>query len=258
MPPAPPAPPASTLQAQTHLSTPQHVYLWLSALSVAALIISDITGVKLFSIPLPFKLPVLGENLVHSCGMLAFPITFLLTDLVNEYYGRKAARRIVYISFTMGAVVWVVVRATLAMPRLDAPYNVQPGAFEAIFNASQLMYVASLMAYITGSLADIAVFGWLKRMTGGRFVWLRATGSTVVSQMLDSLVVTFFGLYLFRVWFPGLGAGDPVPLGSVLTLAATGYILKFFIAIALTPLIYAGRALMQRKFGLIPLPHDHA
>lgn len=253
----PPLPSPATLEAQTRLTTPQHVYLWLTALSVAALIIADITGVKLFSFALPFSLPLVGKDLVHSCGMLTFPITFLLTDLVNEYYGRRAARRIVYISFAMGAVVWIVVRLTLAMPRLDAPYNVQPGAFEGVFNASQLMYVASLMAYLSGSLADIAVFGWLKRTTGGKLVWLRATGSTIVSQMLDSLVVTFFGLYLFRVWFPDLGAGDPILLSSVLTFAATGYVLKFFIAIALTPLIYAGRAVMQRQFGLVPLPHDH-
>lgn len=243
--------PPTTLETQTRFPKAQLVYLWLTALSVASLLIADITGVKLF------LLTIGGENgltIKHSCGMLTFPITFLLTDLVNEYYGKRAARRIVWIGFAMGAFVWCVVRITLAMPRWEVPFNVERGAFEAVFQSSQIMYFASLLAYLTGSLCDIAVFGWLKRLTGGRLVWLRATGSTVISQMLDSLVVTFFGLSYGRMLF---GGGDPMPFAEVPSTAATGYILKFFIAIALTPVIYAGRALMQRKFGLTPLPHDH-
>ena len=248
----PTPPPPQAIEQQTRLTTPQMVYLWLCCLSVASLLIADITGVKLFAFT------VFGEHgltIKHSCGMLTFPITFLLTDLVNEYYGRKAARRIIWIGFAMGAFVWCVVRVTLAMPRWDVPFNVQPGAFEAVFQSSQIMYFASLLAYVTGSLCDIAVFGWLKRLTGGKMVWLRATGSTIISQMLDSLVVTFFGLSYGRMLF---GGGDPMPFSEVPSTAATGYILKFFIAIALTPLIYAGRAIMQRRFGLVPLPSDHA
>ncbi|MDP1662190.1 MAG: queuosine precursor transporter [Phycisphaerales bacterium] len=250
--PPPPHPPSSAtpaaITAQTTFTTAQRVYLWLTALSVAALLIADITGVKLFSFNL------WGITVKHSCGMLTFPITFVLTDLVNEYYGRRAARRIVWIGFAMGAFVWFVVRTTLWMPRWEVPFNVAPDAFEAVFQSSQIMYFASLLAYLTGSMCDIAIFGRLKRLTGGKMVWLRATGSTVVSQMLDSLVVTFFGLSYGRMVF---GGGDPMPIESVPQTAATGYILKFFIALALTPLIYAGRALMQRRFGLVPLPSDH-
>lgn len=247
IPATPSAPP--TLEAQTRFSTAQTVYLWLTALSVAALLIADITGVKLFAFN------VAGLTIKHSCGMLTFPITFLLTDLVNEYYGKKAARRIIWIGFAMGAFVWCVVRATLSMPRWDVPFNVAPESFEAVFQSSQIMYFASLLAYLTGSMCDIAVFGWLKRLTGGKMVWLRATGSTVISQMLDSLVVTFFGLSVGRML---LGGGNPMPLSEVPSTAATGYMLKFAIAIALTPLIYAGRAVMHRQFGLVPLPSDHA
>lgn len=251
--PPPPHPPSSAthaaISAQTTFTTAQKVYLWLTALSVASLLIADITGVKLFSFDL------WGITVKHSCGMMTFPITFLLTDLVNEYYGRKAARRIVWISFAMGAFVWFVVRATLWMPRWDVPFNVAPDAFEAVFQSSQIMYFASLLAYLSGSMCDIAVFGWLKRLTGGRMVWLRATGSTVISQMLDSLVVTFFGLSVGRML---LGGGSPMPLSEVPSTAATGYMLKFVIAIALTPLIYAGRAVMHKRWGLVPLPSDRS
>ncbi|MFT3684988.1 MAG: queuosine precursor transporter [Phycisphaerales bacterium] len=240
---------STAIKAQTSLSTPQTIYLWLCCLSVASLLVADITGVKLFA----FK--TLGITVQHSCGMLTFPITFLLTDLVNEYYGRKAARRIVWIGFAMGAFVWLVVRATLSMPRWEADFNVQPGAFEAVFQSSQVMYFASLIAYLTGSLCDIAVFGWLKRLTGGKMVWLRATGSTIISQLLDSFVVTALGLSFGRMVF---GGGTPMPLSAVPAAALTGYGLKFVIAIALTPIIYAGRAIMHRQFGLVPLPTDHA
>ncbi|MBY0263496.1 MAG: queuosine precursor transporter [Phycisphaerales bacterium] len=257
-----PADPAR-VQAQTTLGTPQKVYLWLTALFVASLLVSDFTGVKLFHVPLGFSFRVPWDSkpidaIVHTAGMLTFPVTFLLTDLINEYFGKKAARRVVWIGFAMGAAVFLAVNLSLALPHLDAPYNIREQSFNDVFANSRIMYVASLSAYLVGSFSDIAIFGFIKRRTGGRLVWLRATGSTVISQLIDSFVVTWLAFSVGRHLFPSPGGPAPMTMTEVLQTAATGYLLKFCIALALTPVIYAGRTVMHRKFGLIPLPSDHA
>lgn len=226
--------------------TAQVVYLWLGGLFVASLLVADITGVKLFRISLA------GLTVQHSCGMLAFPVTFLLTDLVNEYFGARAARRLVWLGLAMGCFAFVVINAALALPRWEAPFNLAPGSFEAVFANSRVMYVASLSAYLVGSLLDITVFGWLKRLTGGRLVWLRATGSTVVSQFIDSFIVTWLAFSVGRLLLPTDTA--PMPFDEVLKTAVTGYTLKFVLAVGLTPVIYLGRVVLSRGFGLRPLP----
>ncbi len=235
-----PPPPAT---APPHeLSVPQRVYFWLAGFFVASLLVADIVGIKLFKVG-----PV-----EHTCGMLTFPVTFLLTDLINEYFGRRAARRVTFIGLAMGLYVFAVLNIAQAMPYLPAPYNVTKESFDAIFGSAKVMYVASLAAFLVGQLADIAMFGFLKRITGGRMVWLRATGSTVVSQMIDSFIVSLLAFSVGRRLFPG--GGPPAPFADVLAIAATGYTLKFFIAIGITPLIYLGRFIVQRWFGLTPLP----
>lgn len=253
----------SALEAQTRFTTAQKVYLWLTALFVASLLVSDMTGVKLFEIGLPFSFHVPWQkdaigSIVHTAGMLTFPITFLLTDLINEYFGKKAARRVVWIGFAMGAFVFAAVNISLALPHLNAPYNIDKKSFDDIFANSRIMYVASLGAYLIGSFSDIAIFGFIKRRTGGKLVWLRATGSTVISQMIDSFVVTYLAFSLGRKLFSDPSSPAAMTMAEVLKTAATGYMLKFCIAIALTPVIYAGRAVMHRQFGLVPLPSDHA
>jgi uncharacterized integral membrane protein (TIGR00697 family) len=241
------------------MNTQQRVYLWLACFFVTSLIVADIIGVKLFRIPLPFTIPTPRgqvDALVHTCGMLTFPLTFLLTDLINEYYGRRGARRVTYIAFTMAIFAFAVINLALAMPFLDAPYNVSPEAFNAIFSSARIMYVASLAAFLVGSLADIAVFGFLKALTRGKMLWLRATGSTVISQLIDSFIVTYLAFGVGRQ----LVGGDPppMPFPEILKTAITGYTLKFVIAIAITPLIYAGHGIMKRWFALEPLPPGSA
>lgn len=222
------------------------VYVWLTATFVASLLVADIVGIKLFSIN------VLGWRVEHTCGMLTFPITFLLTDLLNDYYGKPAARRVAYIAFAMGALVFGVINIALAMPSLPASYNVPDEAFRAVFAKARIMYVASLAAFMVGSLLDIWIFGVMKRATRGRFLWLRATGSTVISQVFDSIVVSVLAFHLFPGWL-GMEAGSIMPLGAALKTAATGYTLKFVLAVAITPLIYAGNAWLK-SLGMKPLP----
>lgn len=230
----------------------QRAYLWLGAFFLASLLVADIVGVKLFRIPLP--MPILGFTAIeHTCGMLTFPVTFLLTDLVNEYYGKRAARRLTWIGFTMGIYVFGVLNLSQAMPYLEAPFNVSRESFDAIFGSSKVMFVASLCAFLAGQFADIACFGFIKRLTGQRMVWLRATGSTLVSQLLDSFVVTYLAFDLGRRVFPEVGS-PPAGLAHIPQIAVTGYALKFAIAVGITPVIYLGRWGMKRYLGLTPLP----
>ena len=238
----------------------QVLYVWLAAFFVACLLIADIVGIKLFRIPLGFSFRVPGlekpiDAIQHSCGMLTFPVTFLLTDLLNEYYGKRAARRVTYIGLTMALFVFVVINIAQYMPHWSESFNIEQEHFEAVFGSAKIMYIASVTAYLIGKLCDIWLFRWLKKFTRGRMLWLRATGSTVISQTLDSFVVTYLAFSLGRRLFPV--AGQPPADGwQVVQFAMTGYLLKFVLAIAITPLIYAGRGFIHRWFGLLPLPPD--
>ncbi|QQS09148.1 MAG: queuosine precursor transporter [Phycisphaerales bacterium] len=244
------------------LSTPQKVYLWLTCISVACLLVADITGCKLFTIPLGFSFSVPWSDqpidaIQHTSGMLAFPITFLLTDLINEYYGKKAARRVVWISFAMGFLVFLFINAALNMEHLDAVYNVKKESFDNVLGNTRIMYVASICAFLVGSFSDIFLFSWIKKLTKGKQVWLRATGSTIISQFIDSLIVTYLAFNLGRRLFPAADS-IPMPMPEVLKTALTGYMLKYVIAITLTPAIYLGRHILHTYFGLKALPPDQA
>lgn len=246
------------VDSHADMTARQKLYLWLTAFFVSCLLIADIVGIKLFRIPLGFEvaLPFSSspiDAIEHTCGMLTFPVTFLLTDLLNEYYGTKGARRVTYIGLVMASFVFIVMNIAQAMPYLPKDFNIKQEHFDAVFGSAKVMYVASLSAYLVGQLCDIWVFHAIKRVTGGRYLWLRATGSTVVSQMLDSFVVSYLAFSLGRRVFPD-PAVPPADFGDILKIAATGYTLKFVVAIAITPLIYLGRGVIHKYIGLTPLP----
>lgn len=256
-PPAPPAPPPAT-NAPAALVPPDsfdirtRVYIWLAAVFVASLMIADITGSKFFHFDLfTIRLPFVGSyNFVtHSVGMFSFPITFLLTDLVNEYYGRRGARRLTYIGLAMSGLAFTLIYLARKAPVSEISPIQQP-AFDAVFGMSNRLYVASLTAYLAGQMSDIWLFGVIKRFTGGRMVWLRATGSTIVSQMIDSFLVTAI---LFAAT-TNPKTHTAYTMHEIMETAATGYILKFLIAVGLTPIIYAGRWFIHARFGMAPIP----
>lgn len=230
------------------MDVPARVYLWMSGVFITSLLIANVVGVKLFRFELAlsqdWKVPI-----EHTAGMLPFPITFLLTDLLNEYYGKKAARRVTWVAFAMAALAFVLIWAARKLPILEGiPGTSDHASFEMVFGSSSVMYIASIVAFLVGSMLDIGLFGFFKRLTGQRMVWLRSTGSTVISQVFDSFVVT----WLFFQGLPMLMGTQSAGFDFVLRTAATGYVLKFFIAVALTPGIYLGRWVLRRWFGLVP------
>ena len=237
------------VDSQYELSPQQSVYVVLTSIFVTCLIIADVIGVKLFEIPLPFE--ILGHRTVeHTCGMLTFPVTFLLGDVINEYYGPKAAKNTVYIGLAMSILVFAVMNLAQALPYLDKPFNVSKESFDMIFGSAKTMYVASICAYFVGSLADIWLFGVIKKATNGRLLWLRAAGSTVVSQVLDSFVVSYLAFSLGKTLTGQTGAS----FDEVLNIAATGYGLKFFLSACMIPFLYVIKAVLTEKMGLQPLP----
>lgn len=223
------------------LDTRAKLFLSLTAVFVTSLVVGDLIGGKLMGVPL------FGQVHYLSVGFIPFPITFLLTDLLNEFYGKRAARTVTWVGFGMAVFTLVVVTVAVAMPW--HPDTLQPGwtgltpsTFDAVFASGRRILIASMTAYVVAQLIDIAVFHRLKSLTKGKLLWVRATGSTVISQLIDTIVIQSL------VWSGNLD----VP--RLTNLIITSWVGKVFIAVLLTPLIYAGHALVQRVLGLTPLP----
>lgn len=208
------------------LDSKQRIYIFLTALFVAALLAGDFVGGKFFTFA--------GFSL--SAGIIPFPLTFVLTDVVNEFYGTQGARRLTYAGLLAAVFVWVTINVALALPTTsDSP--ISDAVFRGAFGTSARLYVASLAAYMIGQLLDISIFQVLRRLTGHRLLWLRSTGSTVVSQAIDSLSVSFVFLVGTR------------PTGFILSNATHNYGGKLIMAVLLTPLIYLGHAFFHRHFS---------
>lgn len=205
----------------------QRFFVWLTAIFVAALITGDFIGGKFF---------VLGGR-SFSSGIIPFPLTFVLTDLVNEFYGTHGARRLTFVGLGAAVFVWAVITLALHLPTSpDSP--IPDAVFRGAFGTSARLYVASLTAFLVGQMLDISVFYLLRRVTGHRFLWLRATGSTVLSQMIDSLAVSFVFLVGSR------------PMNFIVSNAANNYVGKLVMAVLLTPLIYLGHGVFRRYFHI--------
>ncbi|HVY40148.1 MAG TPA: queuosine precursor transporter [Polyangia bacterium] len=203
----------------------ERFYVWLTALFVAALVTGDFVGGKFWVF--------FGHNL--SAGIIPFPLTFVLTDIVNEFYGTQGARRLTFVGLGAAAFVWAIITLSLHLPTSpDSP--IPHAVFQGAFGTSARLYVASLTAYLIGQLLDISIFLTLRKLTGHRLLWLRSTGSTVFSQMVDSLSVSFVFLVGTR------------PMGFIIGNAVNNYVGKLVMAVLMTPLIYLGHAILRRHF----------
>lgn len=233
------------LRGVMQLDTRLKLFLVLFGLFLTSLIVGDLIGGKLYQVT------VLGLPLTISVGMIPFPVVFLLTDLINEFYGKRMARYVTYVGAGMAVFTIVVLQVAAWVPFAEftndaswTGFNAE--SFERIFSSSQRILIASVFAYMVAQLADIAVFHVLKKRTHGKMLWLRATGSTVISQLLDTVVIQF------------LAWTGKLPVKAILSIIVTSYIVKVCIAIALTPVLYAGHAVVERGLGLTPLAADDA
>lgn len=213
------------------MDKPLRLYTALAGLFLTALILAEITGGKLIQVRIPD-----GMAFTMTMGVIPFPITFIITDLLNEYYGRRGIRFVTLLG--MGCVLFalLILQIDMAIPAA-AISPVPDEAFNAVFGVSTRIIIGSLTAYLIGQLVDIAVFHAIRKRTGGRMLWLRATGSTVVSQFIDSFVVLFIAF------------GGTLATGDILGIGATNYIYKFLLALGITPLLYLGHMLVDRYLG---------
>jgi len=166
----------STLDAKYKL------FVVLAGVFTTCLVVGDIIGGKLIQTVL------FGQTITLTVGMIPFPVTFLLTDLLNEFYGKRAARFVTWVGFAMALLAYSFIYIALQIPIAEMTRSaswdgVTATAFDNVFDGSKRMIVASLVAYLIAQFTDIGVFHLLRRLTRGRFLWLRATGSTLLSQL---------------------------------------------------------------------------
>lgn len=222
-----------------------NLFITLVAVFMTCLIVGDMVGGKLTSFEL------FGREWIFSVGQLAFPVTFILTDILNEFYGRKVVRRITFLAFFMVGLTFGIIYAASAMPwapfTLDPKWTgVTPSSFSIVFTQATQIQIASMFAFLIGNLTDISVFFLIKRLTGNRMLWLRSTGSTAVSQLIDTIVISGI-IWLGKVSFE-----------TYVTIVLTSYAIKLTAAIVVTPIIYGLHELIEKKYGIEPAPVELA
>lgn len=204
------------------------VYLALAGFFVTNAMLGELTGGKLFTLG-PFTL---------SIGVIPWPVVFIATDLINEYFGREGVRRLTLMTIGLIAYAFVVLFLAIQVPAASFS-PVSDAQFQAVFGQSLWIIVGSVIAFGISQLVDVTVFWLVRHRTGGRFLWMRATGSTVVSQLIDSVVIIGVAF-----WLPG-----KVATSEFLTVAASNYSFKLLVALSITPLLYAGHAVIDRFLG---------
>jgi len=195
------------------------IYLLLAGIFITNAITAELIGGKLIQI----------YGFTLSLGILPWPIVFVTTDLINEYFGQKGVRRLTFL--TAGLICYAFVILFLGMDIPAAEFSpVKDEQFKAVFGQSMWIIVGSIIAFIVSQLLDVFLFSQFKKQTGDKHIWLRATGSTVISQLIDSFIVLGIAFYL-----PG-----KITLTQFFSMGITGYIAKLIIAIGMTPLVYLG------------------
>lgn len=244
---------------QTKISLQKNnLFIILAGIFLTNAILAEIIGVKIFSAEKTlgfepvnwafFGTYILDFNL--TAGAVIWPIVFISTDIINEYFGKKGVKKISLLTAGLIAYSFLVISlVTILTPAdfwLDVNANTPDGdefdinyAFNTIFRQGLGIILGSLTAFLLGQLIDVYVFQKLRSITGPDKIWLRATGSTLVSQFIDSFVVLGIAFYVFGNW----------SISQIIAVGLINYIYKFGIAILLTPLLYLAHTAIDRYLG---------
>ena len=209
----------------------ERIYGIFVAIFVTLVLMTNTVGVKLFT--------VLGTTLPVS--ILWYPLTFLVTDVVSEIYGARRARFLVVMGFAMSVVLLAFSLVGIALP--SASFYELDGAYRGVFGPVWRLLFGSMAAYLLAQMIDVRLFHFWKRLTGGRHLWLRNNGSTMISQLVDSATVNFVFLYKNPAVFSGT-------LGDLLGIIAGVYLVKVVLAALDTPLCYLGVRWVERITGV--------
>ncbi len=235
-----------------------NLYLILCSIFLCNAIVAEIIGAKIFSLEdlllvpkaqLPFGDEfVLDFNL--TAGVVIWPLVFVTSDIINEYFGKEGVKRISFITAGLIVYMFFIILAVTKLPPADfwlqlnskgpngEPFDIN-FAFNAIFLQGLGIMLGSITAFLVGQLLDAYTFHWIRSMTGSKKIWLRATGSTLVSQLVDSFVVLVVSFYFFGNW----------SFKQVIAVGIINYIYKFGIAIATTPLLYIAHYVIDKYLG---------
>ena len=216
----------------------QKIYLILGALFITSLVVSNLIFQKFFYWH-PFDMQVFGVDLfILSVGILPYPITFLITDLISEIYGKQKANQMVTVGIFASIFSIIIISVADSLPAIvDSP--VGDVLFSKVFGSTIIAVFASMITYLLAQFIDIRIYHFWKNLTKGRMLWLRNNFSTFFSQFVDTFTITFL-LCLFKVlkWDQFTG------------LLISGFLFKILIALIDTPFLYLGVYLFRKKFNL--------
>ncbi len=201
------------------------VYVILAGIFITNAVVAELIGGKLIDV----------GPAVMSIGILPWPIVFITTDLINEYFGEKGVRKLSILTAALIAYTFIVLFFAMKIPSTVIS-SVSTTQFNAVFGQSQLIIVGSIVAFLVSQLIDVWIFHFVKRRTGSKMIWLRSTGSTVISQLFDSFIVLGIAF-----WLPGI-----MDTKTFIISGFTGYTVKLLIAVLMTPMIYLGHYLIEK------------
>lgn len=202
------------------------VFLILAGIFITNAVVAELIGGKLIYV---------GPYLI-SIGILPWPIVFLTTDLINEYFGQKGVKKLSLITACLIAYCFILLYFALKIPAVKGEELVTDSQFNGVFGQSMWIIVGSITAFLVSQLIDVTIFHFFKNKTGNKMIWLRSTGSTVISQLFDSFIVLGIAF-----WMTG-----KISTTDYIASAFTGYFVKLIIAILLTPLIYLGHSIIEK------------
>ena len=231
------------------------LYLLLGFFFLTNAIIAEFIGAKIFSLEKtlglePAQWNVLGGtfNFDMTAGVILWPFVFVLTDVINEYYGKEGVKKLSYITVILLVYAFIMVRVAMWLKGADfwlgsgklAGIQSMNNAFNSVFGQGLMIILGSLVAFLIGQIVDAFIFEQIKKVSKNKFIWLRATGSTVVSQCIDSYVVLVVAFYF----------GGNYSLEWVLQVGTINYVYKLGMAIILLPLLYGLHAIIDRYLGI--------
>jgi queuosine precursor transporter len=235
------------------------LFIILAGIFIASALVAEVIGVKIFSLEDSVGLPRANVKLFGSAfsfhltaGVLLWPVVFIMTDIINEYYGSKGVKFLSYL--TIGLITYAFFIFNTAIHLSPSEYfsvgnNISNAndAFKGIFGQGLWIIIGSMVAFLVGQILDVLIFHRIKKITGEKNIWLRATGSTLVSQLVDSFVVLFIAFYVGRRI--QTGQGEPWSLHQILVTGTGNYIYKFVVALLLTPVIYGVHFYIEKYLG---------
>ena len=236
------------------------LFVILAGIFVSSALVAEVIGVKIFSLEDTLgvaraNISWLGGFSFHlTAGVLLWPIVFIMTDIINEYYGRSGVQFLSYLTVIIISFAFIIFYFAIqlsASPYFTVGNNIPDAlannAFKGIVGQGSWIILGSMAAFMIGQLLDVLVFHKIKNITGEKYIWLRATGSTLVSQLVDSFVVLFIAFYVGRRL--QTGQGTPWTIQQILIGGFGNYLYKFVVAIVLTPAIYGMHALIEKYLG---------